>query len=224
VGIPILLGVLFWIFAVARGGGTGALASLSPRHAPTFTYTTVPGDTLQSVALAFETTPATLRSLNQLSPGAGPSAGRQLLIPRPPAGYQLDGSFPTGTRGLIEAAAHRFHIDVSLAVAVAWQESRGQEQVVSARHAIGIMQVEPDTGQQIATDLHSPIDLQDANDNVTAGVYWLGYLLRFYHGDVEQALAAYNEGQTNLARYGYLPDARQYMQSVLRFRVALANA
>jgi soluble lytic murein transglycosylase-like protein len=223
VGIPLALGILFWLFMIARGGGTGALASLSPHQPQTFAYTIVPGDTIQNLAVAFGATPATLRSVNRLAPGVEPRDGQQLLIPRPAAGYRLDGEFPAGVRDLVAAAARRFHVDVSLALAVAWQESRGQEQAVSARHAMGIMQVEPVTGQQVASQLGVSIDLHNANDDVTAGVYWLGSLLRFYHGDVEQALAAYNEGQTNLARYGFLPDARQYMQDVLRFRIAFAN-
>jgi soluble lytic murein transglycosylase-like protein len=190
---------------------------------PTFIYTVVPGDIVPSLAAAFGTTPAALRDLNRLAPDAPPRPGQRLRIPRPSRGYGLDGSFPAGTRQLIEAAAHRFHVDVALALAIAWQESRARQSAVSDRHAIGIMQMEPDTAEQVAVQIGSPIDLENAYDNVTAGVYWLGYLLQSYSGDVQKAVAAYYEGQTNLSRYGYLPDARRYMQSVLRFRIALAS-
>ena len=222
IGIPVLLGVLCWIGVSARGGGNSALASLPAGHLRTFAYTVVPGDALQTLAVAFGTTPTTLQSVNRLPPDAAPRVGQRLLIPRPSHGYQVDGSFPSGTRHLIEVTARRFHVDLALALAVAWQESRAQQQAVSDRQAVGIMQVEPATGEQVAAQLGCPIDLSNAYDNVIAGVYWLGHLLQYYHGDVQQAVAAYNEGQTNFARYGYLPDARQYMQNVLRFQMALS--
>ena len=105
---------------------------------------------------------------------------------------------------LVVQGARRFGIRPALALAVAWQESRLQQDAVSPTGAVGIMQVEPDTSKLAAKDLGVPIDPTTAADNVTAGLFWLHSLLNSYHNDEASALAAYYEGPGNLARRGYL--------------------
>jgi peptidoglycan glycosyltransferase len=125
-------------------------------------------------------------------------------------------------RSLIETTAQRFGVDPALAAAIAWQESGFNEGSRSATGAVGIMQVEPGTVQTVARLLKRPLDPTREQDNVTAGVYWLAYLLRSFYGDEERAAAAYYEGAGNLARYGYFADTRQYVTAVMALRASFA--
>ena len=90
--------------------------------------------------------------------------------------------------------------------------------------AIGIMQVEPDTARLVSRDLRRPLNAARATDNVLAGTFWLGSLLRSYGGNREMALASYYEGPGNLARHGYLSGTAAYVAHVLQIRAALLAA
>lgn len=221
-GVSILVPVLWYLFTARTAAGETGVPPATG-HADRIAYTAVAGDTLPALALHFGVSLSSLRALNHLSTPAALPPGTRLTIPWSAAQHPLDGSLSSGTRDLILTAAQRLGVDPNLALAIAWQESRGRQDALSDKHAVGIMQMEPDTAAQVSTLLHCPIDLFNAYDNVTAGVYWLGYLVRRYGGDEQQAIAAYYEGQANLTRYGYLPDTRLYVTSVLSFRTAFAS-
>ena len=100
--------------------------------------------------------------------------------------------------------------------AVAWMESGWQQGVVSPTGAVGIMQVEPYTGDWISRYLSDrPLNLHLAADNVTAGCLLLRHLIHIHGGDVSAALAAYYQGDASIARHGLFEDTRQY-QAVIK--------
>ena len=136
--------------------------------------------------------------------------GQTLIIPSP---YH-----PAKTRHLVAALARQYHLDPAFALAIADQESGFNENAISPTGAIGVMQVEPGTGKQLATDLGRSIDLGVERDNITVGVYWLAYLVRYYAGNERSAAAAYYEGQGNLAAHGYLAGTGQYVADVMALR------
>ena len=91
-------------------------------------------------------------------------------------------------------------IDAIIAV-----ESSGDPNVVSPRGARGLMQIMPETGREIASELNDrgALELSDAdfkehllNPQVsrTYGAHYLKKMLTRYDGDVEAALIAYNGG------------------------------
>jgi len=45
----------------------------------------------------------------------------------------------------------------------------------------------------------------DVRDNIAGGARYLDYLLNLYHGDLENALAAYNAGEGAVEKYGGIP-------------------
>jgi soluble lytic murein transglycosylase-like protein len=195
--------------------GAAGQSSDPPHVATSRTYRVRPGDTIDGLATRFGVQPAVLAKVNHLSSADSIQVGQTLLVP---SAYH-----PNRTRSLIEDTALRYGVDPALASAVAWQESGFNENVRSSTGAIGVMQVEPGTADLVARQLGRSLNLADENDNVTAGVYWLAYLHRFYGGDDARAVAAYYEGQGNLASYGYLAGTSEYVANVMALRSSFAS-
>ncbi|MBZ5662745.1 MAG: lytic transglycosylase domain-containing protein [Acidobacteriia bacterium] len=93
---------------------------------------------------------------------------------------------------LIIAEAQRQGVDPALALEVAQVESGMNQNAVSARGAIGVFQLMPDTAAGLGVD---PNDLQQ---NIQGGVSYLRQLLAQF-GDPAAALAAYNWGPGNVS-------------------------
>lgn len=96
-------------------------------------------------------------------------------------------------------------LDTALAIggeplisAVIAQESGGNQSAVSAKGAVGVMQVMPDTARQVAGEMgleYDPEKLKgDANYNKALGTRYLQNMLARYGGNQTLALAAYNAG------------------------------
>ena len=207
------------------------------------TYTVRPGDGLIVVARRLRTTPAVLTRLNRLNRDylilgerlryparvpapAAPSSSGTVVVPgsvaRSAAQHRAmlaARSLPskTAVRELIARAARRHGVPVSLALAVAYQESGFQQRVVSGVDAIGAMQVLPSTGRSLGRLHGRTFDLLKASDNVEAGVLLLHDLLRAT-GGVEKALAGYYQGLGSVSRVGLLPQTKQYIRNVQLLR------
>jgi len=90
----------------------------------------------------------------------------------------------------------------------------------SNKGAIGLMQIRPATGKELASETHvqwkGKPTLLNPEINIALGAYYLNKLiLRF--GDLGLALEAYNHGPSRLSRYlkkGYRP--KSYSQKVFR--------
>lgn len=126
-------------------------------------------------------------------------------------------SLPYGE--LIQAAADQYRLDSLLLAAVVEAESGFDARAESPRGARGLMQLMPATAAQ-----YGLATLEDPKENVRAGARYLRDLLAHYDGDLELALAAYNAGPGNVARYGGVPpfrETRRYVSRVLGGYVAL---
>ncbi len=103
----------------------------------------------------------------------------------------------------IVAEAQRNALDPVLVMALIHVESRFNSFAVSPVGALGLMQVLPSTGQEIATKLgiawHGPQTLFDPVANVRIGVAYLHQLSKRYE-DLPTALAAYNWGPGRIDR------------------------
>ncbi len=113
----------------------------------------------------------------------------------------------------INLAARRFHLNQALIHAVIQAESGYNPNAVSKAGAVGLMQLMPDTARHYGvTDRHNPAQ------NVQGGSHYLSDLLRRF-GNLKLALAAYNAGETAIARYGNrIPpyrETRAYVKKVL---------
>jgi soluble lytic murein transglycosylase-like protein len=117
---------------------------------------------------------------------------------------------------IIDEAARRNRVDAALVKAVIRAESDFVPHAVSAKGALGLMQLMPETARR-----HNVWRIMDPRQNVEGGVEHLRYLLDRYAGNLRLALAAYNAGEKAVEAYGGVPpypETWEYLSRVLRFR------
>ena len=96
----------------------------------------------------------------------------------------------------------------------AYQESRFDPMARSKKNARGVMQIVPGTARDLGLK-----DPYNADDNIRAGVEYMGQLLKRYNYDVKKALAAYNYGMGRVDKQGLtrLPkETRDYLNKILQ--------
>lgn len=123
-------------------------------------------------------------------------------------------ALPSLYDGVIQRAARESSIDPRLVKSVMLIESGFNPGAISPKGARGLMQLMPDTAVRYGTH-----DLLDPTQNVSAGTRHLAYLLGVYGGDLTKSLAAYNAGESAVARYGGIPP---YQETRLYVRKGLA--
>lgn len=120
-----------------------------------------------------------------------------------------------------ESATNRLHPELLYSVIAA--ESNFNPKAVSAKGAIGLMQLMPETAAALAVNPHDPAE------NVQGGAQYLRFLLNKYAGSKDQlvrAVAAYNAGPAAVDRYNGIPpyaETRNFVSRVLKRFVALAG-
>ncbi|CAN5167603.1 hypothetical protein BH23CHL9_BH23CHL9_04360 [soil metagenome] len=118
-------------------------------------------------------------------------------------------------RSVIVAEAKRHDVPAAFALAVAWQESGWQQEVVSHAGAVGVMQLMPATGEWVGTVmLRTQVNIHGTRQNVRAGVRLLAHYLDRYDGDRDRVLAAYYQGQSAVDRHGIYSVSRPYIASI----------
>jgi len=115
---------------------------------------------------------------------------------------------------LIHRYARENELDPKLVRAVMQVESGYNAAARSAKGAMGLMQLMPET----ATD-YSIGDPYDPEQNVRGGTAYLRAMLDRFDGNLEYALAGYNAGPETVTRYGGVPpypETRAYVERVMR--------
>jgi len=110
------------------------------------------------------------------------------------------------------ASANKYGVDPNLALAVMQAESGGNPGAVSGAGAIGLFQLMPATASGLGVNPSDPLQ------NIDGGVRYLKQQLDAFGGDVSLALAGYNAGPGNVAKYGGVPpfpETQNYIQKVL---------
>jgi soluble lytic murein transglycosylase-like protein len=133
------------------------------------------------------------------------------------------------------ALAHRIlqdseknNLDPVLILAVIQVESRFDQQAVSARGALGLMQVRPVVLHELAQEgkvaAGAGKDLKDPLFNVQVGISYLAHLHEMF-GDIEVALIAYNWGPTRIRQKLAAQEAipMQYAMRVLSVHRSLGK-
>jgi soluble lytic murein transglycosylase len=102
----------------------------------------------------------------------------------------------------IAAESSRAELPIELVLALIQVESSGYNFAVSPMGAMGLMQLKPATGEEVAGEIglrwRGAQTLFDPVSNVRLGVFYLRELVDRY-GSVKTALAAYNWGPTLIA-------------------------
>jgi len=118
---------------------------------------------------------------------------------------------------IIQHAATRYGVEVTLLRAVIKVESNFNPKAVSATGAIGLMQVQPATAADYGVEQRDA--LFDPQINVDIGTRHLKRLLKKYK-NIHRALTAYNAGEGNevqFRRTGAFTETRKYTVSVIRY-------
>jgi soluble lytic murein transglycosylase-like protein len=148
-------------------------------------------------------------------PGSAPAAAPAASAPTMPGSMAALVRERDSVRRVIVEEANRFGVPAAFALAVAWQESGWQQDVVSHAGAIGVMQLLPSTADWVGgAMLGSAVDPHDLRQNVRAGVRLLAHYLDRYDGNRALTLAAYYQGQTAVDRHGVYPVSRPYIASI----------
>jgi soluble lytic murein transglycosylase-like protein len=114
--------------------------------------------------------------------------------------------------GIIDEAAHTYKLDPGLIKAVMQSESAFNAMAVSPAGALGLMQLMPDVAKELGVT-----DPLDPRQNIMAGSKYLRQLLDSQGGNVRLALASYNAGPGNVAKYRAIPpfkETRDYVKKV----------
>ncbi|WP_312354617.1 lytic transglycosylase domain-containing protein [Aminipila sp.] len=112
-------------------------------------------------------------------------------------------------------AAETYDVPLELLKAVAKAESGFNPNAVSKCGAMGIMQLMPATAKALGV-----VDAYDPEQNIMGGASYLSQKLKAYDGDMTLALAAYNAGSGNVAKYGGVPpfkETQNYIKKIFGY-------
>ena len=119
-------------------------------------------------------------------------------------GFALD-TYAFPTNGIPEFRMVGPNVDKSVVFAIARQESAFNPRAVSSANALGLMQVLPGTGKQIAKKFGFAFDrnkmLSDASYNAQMGAAELGDVLESYRGSYILSFVAYNAGRGRVKQW-----------------------
>lgn len=112
--------------------------------------------------------------------------------------------YPLEHESEITASASAHGVDPYLVAAIIRSESSWDERASSHRGAIGLMQLMPETASDmVEKGLVDPnrfsVDrLTDPATNIEFGCAYLSYLMMYFNGATDKAVAAYNAGMGNV--------------------------
>ncbi len=119
---------------------------------------------------------------------------------------------------LVRKLAPAYEVHPALALAVIAVESNFDAAARSPKNAQGLMQLIPETAARFKVG-----NALDPIDNIKGGLAYLRWLLSYYRGQVELAVAAYNAGEGAVDRYRGVPpyrETREYVRKVQRLYAA----
>jgi len=138
--------------------------------------------------------------------------GRAVSIARDWPPIKLDHAAKARYEGLVEQTAVAFGLDSALLHAVISVESGYNPSARSSKGAAGLMQLMPATAKryQVANAL-------DPAQNLEGGAKYLRDLLKLFDRDLNLVLAAYNAGESAVAKHGNrIPPYRETVDYVPR--------
>ena len=114
----------------------------------------------------------------------------------------------------VRSLAPDYGLDADLVLAVIKAESDFNPRALSPKNAHGLMQLIPSTAARFGVrDVTNPVQ------NLHGGMAYLRWLLAFFRGDLQLALAGYNAGERAVEKYLGIPpyrETRAYVRKVIR--------
>ncbi len=130
-------------------------------------------------------------------------------------------AFPFPYRAEITRYARQRNLDPYFVAALIRQESEFDPVVVSRAGAIGLMQIMPPTGRQLARQLRlgtsTNARLRQPLFNLNLGTFYLRKLLDQRGGSVEETLAGYNAGASRVVRWrtwGSFDEPSEFVETI----------
>ncbi|HEV7536693.1 MAG TPA: lytic transglycosylase domain-containing protein, partial [Acidimicrobiia bacterium] len=192
----------------------------------------VPVDGIPLPAVAAPTPPATAPV--PAAPRTDPAPGETVrLVPNqsaPAVVGRADDLVPADReylRPILIRYAQENGLPADLVMSLAWVESSWRRSAVSEVGAVGVMQLMPNTVEYVSKKLlglKSNLDPRNPTSNVRMGAKYLRRLLDQNHGNIRQALIAYNQGLTSLKANGSYGGAERYADRVLALRPQFRSA
>lgn len=103
---------------------------------------------------------------------------------------------------LIQKTAVQYQLEPALLLGMIQIESNFRPNARSAAGARGLMQLMPKTAASIARKLgYQHYDIEDPKFNIEAGAFYLASLLQVFNGNLDWALAGYNNGPERISRW-----------------------
>lgn len=116
---------------------------------------------------------------------------------------------------IFDEAASKYGVDAKFLKAIAKCESDFSTECTSHSGAMGIMQLMPQTAASLGVT-----NAYDPYQNIMGGARYISEKLAQYNGDKSLALAAYNAGSGNVAKYGGIPpfkETQNYVAKVMAY-------
>jgi soluble lytic murein transglycosylase len=112
----------------------------------------------------------------------------------------------------VQAYARHYGVPISLVRSIVQQESGWKPCAMSAKGAVGLMQLMPTTAARLRVRNRC-----DIAQNISGGVRYLAWLIRKFHGDLRLVTAAYYAGEAVIERRGLNyrnPDVVNYVSQI----------
>ncbi|MEO1889053.1 MAG: lytic transglycosylase domain-containing protein [Cycloclasticus sp.] len=145
--------------------------------------------------------------------------GYRLIMRTPKKGTVAYKKFQQNRRTLtplIRKQARQYKVDPALVMAVIHAESAYDQHAISRAGAVGLMQLMPATAKRFGVN-----NRNDASQNIQGGVRYLRHLLELFEFDIKLTLAAYNAGESAVAKYGNTippyPETQKYVKTVISY-------
>lgn len=120
---------------------------------------------------------------------------------------------------IVAEAARLYDLDPHMIRAVMQAESGFNALAVSPVGALGLMQLMPAVAAELGVT-----DPLDPRQNIFGGSRYLRQLLDAHRGNVRLALASYNAGPGNVAKYGAIPPFKETQNYVRKVTALLSDA
>lgn len=123
---------------------------------------------------------------------------------------------PQEVQKAIITTAVKMGVDPFIALSIAKLESGFNPYKKAPSGAVGTFQLMPDTARRLGVNPHLP------NDNIKGGIMYYQMMYKKY-GSMDLALAAYNAGPGNVARYKGVPPFKETHAFINKIKKEYSN-